>query len=215
MKKFNYLVFVILFFALISTIIESCKKGDGDPFLSLRSRKSRLTGDWKVSSLKSTYKYSNKTFETTFDGLNKKVVITVKDTIISGSATNFITTQSYYGEIVIDYHKNGSYIYTETFQDVGTGNAITKDYKGDWYFMGGNSQNDYKNKELLAMQVTEFNYNSYIDDDYSTIYQGMNTLDVYEIYQLKNSEIILKVNTTETIDFIKYTTEMEYTLVPR
>jgi len=65
------------------------------------------------------------------------------------------------------------------------------------------------------MQVTDYNFNSYIDDDYSTIYQGTNTLDVYEIYQLKNKEIILKVNTTETIDFIKYTTEMEYTLVPR
>jgi hypothetical protein len=215
MKKFIYPVLIILFFALISVNIESCKKGDGDPFLSLRSRKSRLTGDWKVSALTSTYKYNNKTYETTFDGLKKKMVLTVKDTLINGSATDFITTENYLGEIMIDYHKNGTYNYSETFQDVGTGNAITKDFKGDWYFMGGNSQNEYKNKELLAMQVTEYSYNSYIDDDYSTIYQGTNTLDVYEIYQLKNTQIILKVNTTETINFVKYTTSMEYTLVPR
>jgi hypothetical protein len=215
MKKFRFPVLVILFFVFISILAGSCKKGDGDPFFSLRSRKARLTGDWKVSSLTSTYKYTNKTIETTFNGSTKKVIFTVKDTIVGGSATNFIETMNYYGEIVVDYHKNGSYIYTETFQDAGTGNAITKDYKGNWYFMSGNSQNDYKNKELLAMQVTEYNYNSYIDDDYSTIYQGTNTLDVYEIYQLKNAEIILKVNTTETINFVKYTTEMEYTLVPR
>jgi hypothetical protein len=215
MKKFIYPVLVILFFAFLSVNIESCKKGDGDPFLSLLSRKARLTGDWKVSTLTSTFKYNNKTYLTTFNGLNKKVVFTVKDTLIDGSTTDYITTQEYNGEIKIDYNKDGSYYYTETFQDVATGNAITQEFNGDWYFMSGNSQNEYKNKELLAMQVTDYNFNSYIDDDYSTIYQGTNTLDVYEIYQLKNKEIILKVNTTETIDFIKYTTEMEYTLVPR
>jgi hypothetical protein len=215
MKKFRFPLLIILFFSFVCVFIVSCKKGDGDPFLSLRSRKARLTGDWKVSSLKSTYKYNNKTFETTFDGSYKKVVFTVKDTIVNGSASSFIETMNYYGEIMVDYYKNGSYIYTETFQDAGTGNAVTKDYKGNWYFMGSNSQNKYKNKELLAMQVTEYNYNTYIDDDFSTIFQGTNTLDVYEIYQLKNSEIILKVNTIETINFVKYTSEMEYTLVPR
>jgi hypothetical protein len=81
--------------------------------------------------------------------------------------------------------------------------------------MGGNSQNEYKDKELLAMQVTDYIYNPMSGNDYSTIFQGNNSLDVYEIYQLKNKEIILKVNKTETINFTKYTTAMEYTLIPR
>jgi hypothetical protein len=205
----------MLLIAFVSISLASCKKGDGDPFFSIYSRKARVTGDWKVSTLTSTYKYNNKTYETTYDGYKKKVVCTVKDTLIDGWITNYITQQTYTGETKTDYKKDGSYYYTETFQDDSTGLSITIEVNGDWYFMGGNSQNEYKDKELLAMQVTDYIYNPMSGNDYSTIFQGNNSLDVYEIYQLKNKEIILKVNKTETINFTKYTTAMEYTLIPR
>ena len=44
MKKKLILLFAILFL----TIIPSCKKGDNDPFLSFRSRDSRIIGKWKA-----------------------------------------------------------------------------------------------------------------------------------------------------------------------
>lgn len=44
MKKYIYLIFAILFL----TVFPNCKKGDNDPFLSFRSRDSRITGKWKV-----------------------------------------------------------------------------------------------------------------------------------------------------------------------
>ncbi len=215
MKKILSLVSVSLLVAIFCIGFVSCKKGDGDPFLSLLSRKARVTGDWKVSSLTSTLKYKNQVYETTYDGLKKKVVHTVKDTSINGTVTNYVTTQTFTGETHTDYKKDGSYYYTETFQNDSTGNSITIEINGDWYFMGGNSQNGYKDKELLAMQVTDYIYNPNIGNDYTTIYQGANTLDVYEIYQLKNKEIILKVNTDETINFIKYINTMEIKLTPR
>lgn len=31
------------------TTVSSCKKGENDPFLSLRSRKARVTGEWKLT----------------------------------------------------------------------------------------------------------------------------------------------------------------------
>jgi hypothetical protein len=215
MKKFSYPVLVILLFALLSINLESCKKGDGDPFISLLSRKARLTGNWKVSKLTSTFSYTNQKFETTYDGTKKKVVHTVKDTLISGALTTYTHINTYTGETITDYGKDGKYYYSETFKDDSTGLSITIEINGLWYFMGGNGQNDYKDKELLAMQVTDYIYNPLEGNDYSTIFQGANSLNIYEIYQLKNKEIILKVNTTETINFIKYTTVLEYTLIPR
>ena len=210
-RSVSFLVLLII----IGIILSSCKKGDGDPFLSLRSRKARITGEWWVSSLTSTYSYTNKKYETSYDGVNKKVVYTVKDTLINGVTTNYSSTQAFAGQTHIDLKKDGSYFYNETFQDVSTGQTVRIEINGLWYFMGGNKQNDFKNKELLALQVTDYVYHPYSGSDHTTLYQGNNTLDVYEIYQLKNDEVILKVNKTETIDFIKYTTTMEYTLTPR
>ena len=215
MKRSFILVTAMSLLTVICLSLASCKKGDGDPFISFRSRKARLTGNWKVSSLKSTFKYNNKTTETTFDGTKKKVVYTVIDTTIADSVYNIVTTTVYTGETITDYNKDGSYYYLENFQNIATGNVVTIEATGNWYFMGENSEANYKNKELLAMQVKNYAYNPFLGSDYNTIFQGANTLNVYEIYELKNKEIILKVNKTETIDFIKYTTVMEYTLVPR
>lgn len=38
-----------MFFAIISTILVSCRKGDDDPAISLRSRKGRITNEWKIT----------------------------------------------------------------------------------------------------------------------------------------------------------------------
>jgi hypothetical protein len=43
---------VITLIALVClTVIPSCKKGENDPFISLRSRDARITGKWKVVNL--------------------------------------------------------------------------------------------------------------------------------------------------------------------
>jgi hypothetical protein len=44
MKIYLYLIFAIF----LLTVFPNCKKGDNDPFLSFRSRDSRITGKWKV-----------------------------------------------------------------------------------------------------------------------------------------------------------------------
>ena len=40
---------LLLILALVAAFT-SCKKGENDPFLSLKSRKGRLAGDWIVKS---------------------------------------------------------------------------------------------------------------------------------------------------------------------
>ncbi|MEI6123340.1 MAG: hypothetical protein WCQ95_06895 [Bacteroidota bacterium] len=222
MKKYLKIVSGVLIFTFISLIIVSCKKGDGDPFLSLRSRKARLSGNWKVSSLTSTFSYKNQKHETTYDGVSKKEVYTVKDSIITvptptphDSVFTYTKTKTYTGDIITDFEKNGSYYYQEQFKDDTTGIAVTIEITGLWYFTGANAQNGIKAKEQLAIQGTNLTYNPNIGFSYSIIHQGEKTLDIYEIYELKNKEIILKVDKTETINFVKYTTSMSFTYVPR
>ncbi len=222
MKKHIRISSAVLLCVVIGLIVSSCKKGDGDPFFSIYSRKARLSNNWKVSNFTSTYSYTNKKIEITFDGSAKKVVNSVLDTTINfpnptphDSVVTYSTEANYTGEITNEITNKGTYNYRESFTDNYSGIIETKEITGLWYFMGGNQQNEFKDKELLAMQVTNYVYNPNIGYSYTTIHQGEQTLDVYEIYALKNNKVVLKVNQTETINFIKYTTVMEYTYVPK
>jgi hypothetical protein len=54
MKK--YLSIVLLIGVVLGSLtFESCKKGPNDPFLSLRSRKARMVGDWIISKYSKEY----------------------------------------------------------------------------------------------------------------------------------------------------------------
>lgn len=215
MKKHLTLFSGFLFIIMVLCCLPSCKKGDGDPFISLLSRKARLSGEWKVSNLAIIYQYANKVRETTYDGITKKVVYKVADTNINGSTTTYIKNWSFSGDIITDFEKNGTYYYQETFKDDSSGLTVTIEKNGMWYFMGPNQDNGYKDKELLALQVNQYSYNPSVGQDHLTIFQGENSVEVYEIYGLKNKEVTLKINKVETIGFVDYTTTLMMVLEPR
>lgn len=48
--------------------LESCKKGEGDPALSLRSRKARFAGEWTVSAGKGSSTSGGTTTTWVYDG---------------------------------------------------------------------------------------------------------------------------------------------------
>ena len=72
MKKRN---FKYAFVAILSlTFLAACKKGENDPFLSLRTRNARITGTWKLTAQETTqtdvYGGVTEVYSTTFDGTN-------------------------------------------------------------------------------------------------------------------------------------------------
>lgn len=54
MKTLRFIVFMLAGFTLLA-IWNSCKKGPEDPFFSLNSRLSRITGNWKITEYKVNY----------------------------------------------------------------------------------------------------------------------------------------------------------------
>lgn len=212
MKKNISLTVVILISIILSTTFFSCRKADTN----------KLAGDWKVVSLTSSYAYKNQKYETSFDGYTKTDTYSVTDTVITvpnptphDSTITYYETTTYTGEITTDYHTDGTYVYTETFKNDVTGVTETIGIDGNWYFTDANHSSEYGLDDLLAMQVTKLTFNTNLGNIYSTIYQGNNTLDIYEISTLKKDKIVLKMEKAETINFILYVTTMEYTLEPR
>lgn len=190
-------------FALVisSLSLESCKKGDGDPFLSLRSRKARVAGDWKVSSGSGTDINGSSTVNWTYNGTNYSE---------SGASTlNYGLTIEY------TFDKDGTWSSKQVQTTViGTLTiTATRDDKGTWNFTSG--VGDAKNKSQIVLTTTQSISTSGATTE-TTTYTGSDAPSIIvDIYQLKNKEMIWKFDGTTTSTLGNGSTKGEYTLTAK
>jgi len=147
--------------ALIMTaviILDGCKKGPEDPFLSFKSREKRLIGQWKVTEFRIN---GEDTLETTWADLP------IQATPPSCGTLN--VTYNYTHDTRFNFDKNGRYdvttkiLTTETINYSSPGTSCqnvtntlvdTKSVtKGLWNFVGGSGS--IKNKEQLVLTESE------------------------------------------------------------
>ncbi|MFH2096622.1 MAG: hypothetical protein ABIJ16_13010 [Bacteroidota bacterium] len=171
MKK--YTIFIVGFLIIIA-LLDSCKKGENDPFFSIRSRKARVVADWDIDSKSSIILYvldNGQTAKVDFEISGKTSVTEVVDSINTPKDTSKTRNGEVY-EGYYHFNKDGSMEYilhytliddsTETDENTGETRSriITTIYKtrasGTWNFMAG--IDDYKNKERIAMVWENYNY---------------------------------------------------------
>jgi hypothetical protein len=169
----------------------ACKKGENDPGLSLKSRKGRLTGDWKVTKADMTQTSGGSTSSTKIEGT------TITQTSGGGSITG---TCAY--TLTID--KEGTYEFKQSETYGGITNNRTE--KGRWSFLGKNKDAEVKNKEAILMLVTSSD-----NGTSTTTYTTPDNGSVWMIDQLKNKEMIVKGKTSMTSGSSTSTTEYSYT----
>lgn len=168
--------------------MQSCKKGENDPFLSLRTRKARIAGEWKLSASESKYTStspnSSNSSTTTYDGATET---TVQSVTINGNTTSTTSTAVY--TFNIEFDKNGTYTLTQV-QDGETYTA-----QGTWIFLKRSKEDELKNKEaILLTQTSASNSNG----ESSTMHDLSGS--VFVIDQLKNKEMIWTSDYTYTED---------------
>lgn len=182
MKKILFGVF------LAGLIFQGCKKGDEDPFLSLKSRKARLEGDWKLSTGTATYSQPS----------------TLTNTTTTYTNGTFSTTGTVFGFNVSD---NGTYTLQIKINKDGTYESSTNDdgditsEMGRWTFAGGTG--DYKNKEQVVMSPTSKTDKNGV----TTTYINTGYEYTYDLIGLKSKEMHIKWSstdnsTTQTLDFV-------------
>lgn len=203
MKKL--LVLSIAALALVANL-SSCKKGENDPFLSLKSRKARLTGEWTVTKIEGTSSDKNSSFPiadvtstTTYDGTTE----TTTTTTVMGTDTD---TETYTLSFVFD--KDGTYTQTKvegTTTEVETGN---------WIFLGKNKTAEIANKEAIQLNPTSTSSttNGVTVTSTSTGFTNSKTL---MIDQLKSKEIVLIDSSSNTSGSQVSTDEMKITLTAK
>jgi hypothetical protein len=187
---------LLLFVILISTILPSCKKGENDPFLTLRARKARITGEWRLTSGLATYFY-NDTIQT-LNYFGSSVAIDYS-TINNGT---FATENVSYSE-KWTIKKDNSFIIIKNFPYYSL--TIT----GLWNFGNKDKKLELKNKESIEFKATSKKY-TFTGNNGSDTYTYSGSycpIYIYSIDQLKNKEIIVKFKgSTSWTDHDEYET---------
>ena len=169
-KKLLGYMFAILMLALPLVFSGCGKVGDEDPFLSFRSRKARLCGNWTVSNftseiLKKENNISTK-IVTTVEGDSWKQVITIPSSDSTRTLTGKIAKDAGQeeGAYTFTFDKNGKakMVYKYEFDEDQSSEdddqsrilrtEVSEEMTGNWEFVSG-IDNEYKNKERISFII--------------------------------------------------------------
>jgi hypothetical protein len=121
------LALVLLVAVMAIPTFQSCKKGENDPSISLKSRNARITAKWKLTKIEGTETMVNSgttnTITTTYDGITKTVTSTL-------FPTPNTTTGTY--EMTID--KQGKVSWSETYTTTSPSFTDVQSATGLWYW---------------------------------------------------------------------------------
>lgn len=201
--------------AIVALFIFGCKKGENDPFLSLKSRKARLCQEWVLESGEAKYQSkatgqisgSNLDLTEIKDGVLTMTVYhndSLTDVITGKFEQTIVFNKDYtYERHEISHYENGQLQYDE----------ITR---GSWAFLGKSKDEDYKNKERITLIENYYTY-EYYDEDGNFLsgntYTGMEIdyAEFMSLDRLSGKELSIESNSQSTFTNDNYTTIMERT----
>ncbi|MDD5570279.1 MAG: hypothetical protein PHD97_03890 [Bacteroidales bacterium] len=190
MKKFKITMAAVLAVLFVMPLFNGCKKGESDPFLTLKSRKSRLVGEWDVTKDKIVSVYGSTTVNESFDG--GTYTYTAGTTSVTGTYTWTITVD-----------KKGTWTAKQSITCAGA--TQSTDYEGIWYFVDGNKDSDVKDGERVAFEITK---ETQVDASGTTITSFVNcNYTIYLLKELKSKEIIMTGDYTVTSSSTQTVTE--------
>lgn len=174
MKKVKIALLMLI---AVVFILPSCKKGANDPFLSLSSRKARLTGEWTLKEGQRVETTSTGTTTYTYNGSQ----VTVTDQY--GTSTDTYTEK-------LTINKDGSFVYEMTQ------GSYNYKIEGGWYFGGSNKELELKDKEQIVMLTTKETY-TYGGNTTIYTYTGsqVNTM-VATLDKLSGKEMVMNLDGT-------------------
>lgn len=160
----------LVFFIFCSLVFSECKKGEGDPSVSLRTRKNRLTGEWRLQSGSASYTQEGYNESYVFDGANVKINFTSYNPVTYiGKYTLWLTIK-----------KDGSFTFNENF-----GGTILE-ANGTWNFNAGVGESKKKEEVFFFIDKVKKGYtNGDVFFNRGAVHFG------YKITELRNKKLVL------------------------
>ena len=141
MKK-SILMLSVLGIAAIA--FNGCKKGEKDPFITLKSRDGRLSQTWKLSSIegsevRTTVSGTNTSVQTTTTTYNGSAYTETTVTTTGTASNTSTTTGTGTYEMTIDKHGKVTVVEVSTSGST----TVTTTNEGKWYWLSSNKNRDH------------------------------------------------------------------------
>jgi hypothetical protein len=174
----RFLINLFVLAALLLTQFSCTRKGDGDPLVSLQTRKARLDGNWKItvgSGVSSLYSSATGT-------------MTNKSWVYSNGWQIFDSPDVWSREysIEIDFKKEGTYKWVHVEKSLFNGTFSTTTETGRWNFKAGKDESKRKEEIILQTETYSPGDNPYIGPF------NLYDVKVYELHTLRKDKIIMK-----------------------
>ncbi|RMG79684.1 MAG: hypothetical protein D6707_07700 [Bacteroidetes bacterium] len=168
-------------------LLFSCKKGEKDPDFSLRSRKNRLAGEWKITQAQKQHADTVWTF--TQNQMILKIDTLPADTFVIDFSWTFDAQGTYEKIFAVTYPPNywydGSKEVTQTTTE-----------KGIWNFSGG-AGTTKKKSQLVLTEETVTTAADDVNLSVSAVKHIGNPFGkIYQITGLSNKKLYLDINYT-------------------
>ncbi|MBN2668663.1 MAG: hypothetical protein JXR60_05470 [Bacteroidales bacterium] len=206
MKKFR-IVSLLLLVVVMSTVLEGCfRKGEEDPFVSLKSRKARITNTWDFSTFTGDYLLKLNSGEnryiTLFQESESKISETTQYVNMTDATRDSLqagqdTTITWDGKIIEAYYEikdDGTFEFAYEY--------VLEKTHGK-YYENGTSQSI--NSFWPAFPGKPFRVDSTMSRNYRTEYRGRwNFLDKYDGYKKRERVVFEIENATYITNYSTY-----------
>lgn len=155
-------------------VLESCKKGEDDPFLSLRSRKSRVAGEWKLKKGLLTVQ-SEKAGASTHE-----IYEYADDKLNYTNQTQGSRADGILHQLKLSFDKKGKFRLDE---DVA---GTVTELSGEWDFEKGTGEGKNKENINMTIRVVAKGKINYIDG-----FNKSQSNFTYRIKELRHKKMVL------------------------
>lgn len=161
----------LLLFLTLVFLFSECKKGEDDPLISIQTRKSRLTGKWKMTSGKILYNDVVNNINYSLDGSTFFAQVRAWNDV-------YDTTGNYSVQLTIS--RNGNFELKELYH------KLVMECSGDWNFNNGVGKQKGKADVIFSIKK--------VNDGFTTkhLFNRLSTNFIYNIKELRNKKLVIK-----------------------
>ena len=174
--------------AIIALVFSGCKKGENDPFISLKSRTSRLTNTWELSAMDYTSTSVNSTYTSSYKYSYSSGIQTVTSTTTVGGSSSTTTSTSTLTK-KITFEKDGTY--KVEINDDGDLSTI----EGNWAWLEKSKPAELADKEAVMLSTTK-EVDGSDTDNYSGKSNDFDDMLVFD--KLSSKELVVLYDYTNT-----------------
>ncbi|MCA6364373.1 MAG: hypothetical protein IM638_15155 [Bacteroidetes bacterium] len=181
MKKSLLFLQLMVFVMLIALPQLSCtRKGDDDPLLSLRTRKSRVCGKWKISEGRTRMDYSARFMSAVYSQYNGQT-----ETVFTPYSNQVIHAIDY--TLEIEFNRDNTFTWVMNWNS-SAGVSEKGELKGQWDFL---SKSDHQKNKVELILTPESNTGNWLYS-YSCPFPASQQTPVFILRELRNDKMVIR-----------------------